>query len=428
MMQPRTIAAHTLGCKLNFAETSQLLRQAEEEGYRVVDFHEKADVYVINTCTVTATAERKCRTVIRQAVHQNRDAVVAVVGCFAQNDAAQIRQIEGVTLVLGNEDKHRLLDILGQRAPRPVVVSEPRSFSPAYSGDDRTRTFFKVQEGCDYFCTYCAIPRARGRSRSADVATTMAVAQRIADSGAKEVVLTGVNTGTFGQHTGESLMQLMQQLDLLPGIERFRISSIEPNLLTSEMIRFVANSRRFAPHFHIPLQAGSDKVLRLMHRRYSTAEYADKLFYIRSLMPDACIAADVMVGFNGEDEATFEQTVDFLTQLPLCYLHVFPYSERPGTAALGMAERVPREERYRRSAVLHQLSDAKKRAFYMQGEDKVHRVLWEAHNHGGYMLGFTGNYLRARRPYDPALVGTVQQVRLQTFHFEEELFDVALTE
>ena len=315
------IAAHTLGCKLNYAETSDHLRRLAEAGHEVVDWTAEADLYIINTCTVTAVAEKKCRSAIRQAHRRNPDAQIVVMGCFAQTAADEVARIPGVTQVLGNESK-RLL-----------------SYSTA--GGHRTRTFFKIQDGCDYFCTYCAIPYARGRSRSATIEETLCAARRIADEGAKEVVLTGINTGTFGQHSGESFLDLLRGLDQIDGILRYRISSIEPNLLTDDIIDFVARSRAFLPHFHIPLQAGSDHVLQLMHRRYTTALYADKVRRIKAAMPDACIAADIMAGFNGENEEEFRKTLDFVASIPISYLHVFTYSDRPGTAALRLGEKIP---------------------------------------------------------------------------------------
>lgn len=380
-----TIAAHTLGCKLNYAETSDLLRRLTEEGHTIVDFHQKADLYIINTCTVTAMAEKKCRNAIRQAHRLNPEAQIVVMGCFAQVAADEIGKMPGVTQVLGNDSK-RLL---------------------SYSGEDRTRTFFKIQDGCDYFCTYCAIPYARGRSRSASIEETLCAARRIADSGAKEVILTGVNTGTFGQHQGESFLELLEKLDQLEGILRYRISSIEPNLLTDDIIRFVASSRAFLPHFHIPLQAGSDHVLQLMHRRYDTALYASKLQRIKELMPDACIAADVMAGFNGETEEEFRKVLSFIDSLPISYLHVFTYSDRPGTAALRLGERIPVAVRHEHTARLLELSEKKHKEFIASQLGKHHPVLWESNNHDGFMCGWTDNYIRLSRPYDPTLVNTV---------------------
>lgn len=382
------IAAHTLGCKLNFAETSDLLRRLVAEGHTVVGWGERADLYIVNTCTVTSVAEKKCRTAIRQAHRQNPDAQIVVMGCFAQVAKDEIEKMPGVTQVLGNDSK-RLL---------------------SYSGEDRTRTFFKIQDGCDYFCTYCAIPFARGRSRSATIEETLCAARRIAATGAREVVLTGVNTGTFGQQHGESFLDLLKGLDGIDGILRYRISSIEPNLLTDDIIDFVASSRAFLPHFHIPLQAGSDHVLALMHRRYDTALYRAKLERIKAVMPDACIAADVMAGFNGESEEEFGKVLGFIDSLPISYLHVFTYSDRPGTAALRLGEKVPVNIRREHTARLIELSERKHHAFIDSQMGKTRPVLWESTPHSKQMLGWTDNYIRLCRPYDDSLVGTVEQV------------------
>ncbi|MGX8713303.1 MAG: MiaB/RimO family radical SAM methylthiotransferase [bacterium] len=386
-----TIAAHTLGCKLNFAETSDLLRQLAGEGHMIVDFHQQADLYLINTCTVTAVAEKKCRNAIHQAHRQNPDAQIVVMGCFAQVAADEIAKMPGVTQVLGNDSK-RLL---------------------SYSGEDRTRTFFKIQDGCDYFCTYCAIPFARGRSRSATIEETLCAARRIAASGSKEVILTGVNTGTFGQHQGESFLDLLRGLDQIEGIIRYRISSIEPNLLTDDIIDFVASSRAFLPHFHIPLQAGSDHVLQLMHRRYNTTLYKDKLLRIKEVMPDACIAADVMAGFNGENEEEFSKVLTFIDSLPISYLHVFTYSDRPGTAALKLGEKIPVPIRREHTARLLELSEKKHKEFIASQLGKRRPVLWESTPHEDKMQGWTDNYIRLAHPYDPTLVNTVTEEIIQ---------------
>ena len=400
------IAAQTLGCKLNFAETSDLLRRLAEEGNTIVDFHSLADLYIVNTCTVTAVAEKKCRNAIRQAHRQNPDAQIVVMGCFAQVAKEEIEKMPGVTQVLGNDSK-RLL---------------------SYSGEDRTRTFFKIQDGCDYFCTYCAIPFARGRSRSATIEETLCAARRISDSGAKEVILTGVNTGTFGQHQGENFLELLEKLDNLEGILRYRISSIEPNLLTDEIIDFVAHSRAFLPHFHIPLQAGSDHVLSLMHRRYDTALYRSKLERIKSVMPDACIAADVMAGFNGETEEEFQKVLRFIDSLPIFYLHVFTYSDRPGTAALKLGEKIPIPVRHEHTARLLELSEKKHKTFIDSQLGKTRPVLWESTQHLSpsklegvpegrgrisYMFGWTDNYIRLSRPYSPTLAGSIEEVEIR---------------
>ncbi|MBQ9547523.1 MAG: tRNA (N(6)-L-threonylcarbamoyladenosine(37)-C(2))-methylthiotransferase MtaB [Bacteroidales bacterium] len=413
------IATHTLGCKLNYAETSNIVRGFVEAGATVVDYHEVADLYVVNTCTVTAIAEKKCRTIIRQAHRQNPDAIIAVVGCFAQNEAQNIANIEGVNIVLGNHDKQRLQSIVESRvwesdSKRQYVSSgfDPKSFDLSFSSGDRTRTFFKIQDGCDYFCTYCAIPIARGRSRSATIDETIAAAHRIAATGAKEVVLTGINTGTFGKAHGETFFDLIKALDKVEGILRYRISSIEPNLITDEIIDFVAQSRTFLPHFHIPLQAGNDKVLRLMHRRYDTALYADKLRYIKQVMPHACIAADIIAGFNGEGQQEFDEACRFVESVPISYLHIFTYSERSNTAALRMTEKVPMHERRERSRILHELSERKKEAFYAEHIGETRPVLWESDNCEGMMMGFTDNYIRLRQAYDPTLVNTITQAAI----------------
>lgn len=424
------IATHTLGCKLNFAETSHILRQFIQAGYESVEFNEKADLYVINTCTVTSVAEKKCRNAIRQAISLNPDAIVAVIGCYAQNEAKEVAQIPGVSIVLGNNDKHRLFEIvttsgvLSSEAGQLTMNEEPKSFSLSYSVGDRTRTFFKIQDGCDYFCTYCAIPFARGRSRSATISETVTMAKEIASSGAKEIVLTGVNTGTFGLHTNESFIDLLREFDKIDGIERFRISSIEPNLLTDEIIHFVKDSERFAHHFHIPLQAGSDKVLKQMHRRYDTDFYRHKIKSIKALMPDCCIAADLMVGFYGEGEREFAQTLEFIDSLPLSYLHVFPYSERPNTLALKMEERVPVEERRRRCGEMLMLSEKKKREFYLQNQGKQVVILWESDQKKGMMHGFTDNYIRVRKPFNSQSVNSLETVTLGNLDEKNDVFDL----
>jgi threonylcarbamoyladenosine tRNA methylthiotransferase MtaB len=403
------IAAHTLGCKLNYAETSDLLRQLGEEGNTIVEWGSVADLYIVNTCTVTAVAEKKCRNAIRQAHRLNPNAQIVVMGCFAQVATEEISKMPGVTQVLGNDSK-RLL---------------------SYSGEDRTRTFFKIQDGCDYFCTYCAIPYARGRSRSATIEETLCAARRIADSGAKEVVLTGVNTGTFGQQQGESLLELLKQLDKLEGILRYRISSIEPNLLTDDIIDFVAHSRTFLPHFHIPLQAGSDHVLQLMHRRYDTTLYRSKLERIKAVMPDACIAADVMAGFNGENEEEFRKVLSFIDSLPISYLHVFTYSDRPGTAALKLGEKIPIPVRHEHTARLLELSEKKHQEFIDSQLGKTRPVLWESTPHSNnqtikqssnhqLIQGWTDNYIRVARPYDASLANTIEPITLSTRNIVKE--------
>lgn len=407
----KRLATHTLGCKLNFAETSNLVRKFQAAGYTTVDFAEEADVYVVNTCTVTAVAEKKCRSIIRQAHRTNPDAVIAVIGCFAQNAPQEIEQIEGVKIILGNDQKHNLLQFV-EEARKVTSTEQPRSFELSYSQGDRTRTFFKIQDGCDYFCTYCAIPFARGRSRSATIEETIGTAREIAAGGAKEIVLTGVNTGTFGLHQEESFEQLLRELDKVEGIERYRISSIEPNLITDEILQFVAGSRAFTPHFHIPIQAASDVVLKNMHRRYDVAFYREKIMRIKELMPDACIAADLMVGFHGETEEEFEKGLRFIEEIPISYLHVFTYSERPNTMALKMPGRVPVHERRQRNEQMTLLSNSKRHQFIMSQMGSTRKVLWESTNHDGIMQGWTDNYIRLQMPYDESKINTLTELKI----------------
>lgn len=412
----KKVAIHTLGCKLNFSESSDIVRRFVERGFQVVDFKEFADVYIVNTCTVTALAEKKCRNAIRQAVSLNPDAIVAAVGCFAQVNPQDIAKIEGVDFILGNADKHKLADYIisgdyDKKNMKTVVpMGDGDEFVATYSTDDRTRTFFKIQDGCDYFCTYCEIPFARGRNRSQSIDETIAKANEIARTGAKEVVLTGINTGEFGKQRGESLFQLIRELDKIEDILRYRISSIEPNLITDEMIDFIATSRAFLPHFHIPLQSGSDAVLQTMKRRYTTEFYAGRLKKIKSVMPDACIAADIIVGFNGETDAEFQRVCDFINSIPISYLHIFTYSERPNTRALSLPGKVPVDVRRERSRILHRISEEKKRIFYEENFGKSHKVLWESDLHEGLMLGFTENYIRVKTPFDEKKTNTVEEV------------------
>ena len=413
-----TVAIHTLGCKLNFSESSDLARRFVEHGFRVVDFKQKADVYIINTCTVTALAEKKCRTIIRQAVSLNPDAIVAAIGCFAQNNSKEIETIEGVDFILGNNDKHKLLDYIlesscGSALHKKVLpMGENDVFVPTYSTGDRTRSFFKVQDGCNYFCTYCAIPFARGRNRSMNVADTVAKAKEITNYGMKEVVITGINTDEFGKLHGETFFDLIKELNKIEPILRYRISSIEPNLITDDMIDFIAQSRAFLPHFHIPLQAGSDTMLSLMNRRYDTKLYAERLEKIKSVMPHACIACDIIAGFTGETDELFDEACHFINSVPISYLHVFTYSERPNTKSLSHSGKVPVSKRRERSKILHQISEAKKLEFYKQNEGTTRSVLWESDVHGGYMFGFTDNYIKVRTPYSEKLVNEVTPVVL----------------
>lgn len=415
----KTIAFHTLGCKLNFAESSYLAGSFVEMGYIQVEFKQKADVYVINTCTVTQVAEKKCRNAIRLARKLNPEAIVAVIGCMSQVNDKEIEKIEGVDLILGNDDKTKLLSLIENYEKKSSAenlvfdISRLKSFYPSYSSSDRTRAFLKVQDGCDYFCTYCAIPYSRGRSRSSDVASIVADARKLADQGKKEVVLTGVNIGDFGKQSGESFLDLIKALDTVEGVERYRISSIEPNLITEEIIDFCSESRTFLPHFHIPLQSGSNKVLHLMKRKYERELFAQRVEYIKRVMPDAFIAADVIVGFPRETKEDFEDAKSFIESLPLAALHVFTYSERPGTPASVMSGSVPISERHERSAELQRISELKKEQFYQDNKGKEVNVLWESDEEDGMMFGFTDNYIRVGRSFDISYINTITREKLE---------------
>lgn len=415
----RTIAFHTLGCKLNFAESSYLAGIFVAKGYEQVDFREKADVYVINTCTVTRIAEKKCRNAIRMARNLNPDAIIAVMGCMSQLNDKQIEKIEGVDFIIGNDDKIKLVDLIEERHVKAETenlvldISRLKSYYPSYSSSDRTRSFLKIQDGCDYFCTYCAIPYSRGRSRNDDIASVVAQAKILAEQGKKEVVLTGVNIGDFGKSTGESFLDLIKALDKVEGIERYRISSIEPNLITEEVIDFCVESKAFLPHFHIPLQAGTNKILRLMKRKYERELFAQRVNYINKVMPHAFIAADVIVGFPGETEEDFDDTKAFIEQLPLAALHVFTYSERPGTPAASMQGSVPISERHRRSEELQKISDRKKQEFYLNNKGCELNVLWESDEEDGMMFGWTDNYIRVGRKYDKLYVNTITKEKIE---------------
>lgn len=412
----KTVAFHTLGCKLNFSETSTIARLMLDQGFEKRSFSGPADVYVINTCSVTENADRECRLIVKNALAQNPDAFVAVVGCYAQLKPAEISGIEGVDVVLGATEKFKLLNYIqfsGKQAHTQVhncEISEADFFVDSYSLGDRTRSFLKVQDGCDYSCTFCTIPMARGTSRSDTIANVVANARKIAASGVKEIVLTGVNIGDFGygvkvDGTGKKLrettfLQLISKLDEVEGIERFRISSIEPNLLKNEIISFVAASGRFVPHFHIPLQSGSNTVLKRMKRRYQRELYSERVDAIRQAMPHCCIGVDVIVGFPGETEAEFLETYNFLNTLDVSYLHVFTYSERDNTEAAGMDYPVPMAERKRRNKMLRILSAKKLRAFYEQQKGCKLTVIFEYENKEGFMYGFTQNYVKVKHPYD----------------------------
>lgn len=422
MGSTRTAAFHTLGCKLNFAETSTLARSLEEAGYARVKVEERPDVFVLNTCSVTENADKECRQWVRRFQRINPEAFVAVVGCYAQLKPQEIAGIPGVDLVLGANEKfdlaghiercHAGLDPASRKGKAIFgPIKDVKQFIPSYNTADRTRTFLKVQDGCDYFCSFCTIPLARGRSRSATIAETVAIAERIAASGVKEIVLTGVNTGDFGRLNGEDFLGLVQALDPVEGIERFRISSIEPNLCSDEVIDFVASSRAFMPHFHMPLQSGSDTILERMRRRYNTALYADRVAHIKRVMPHACIGADVITGTPGETHEEFLKTHAFLRSVAVDYLHVFTYSERANTTAVRMDDSVPMQERRERTKQLRILGSKLQRAHYERHAGTTRPVLFESENIDGMMHGYTDNYIRVAMPYTAALTNTVLPVR-----------------
>ncbi|MCP4440681.1 MAG: tRNA (N(6)-L-threonylcarbamoyladenosine(37)-C(2))-methylthiotransferase MtaB [Aureispira sp.] len=431
MATPKTVAFHTLGCKLNFSETSSIGRMFEDAGYAQVKFEEPADIYVINTCSVTDFADRKCRKVVRKALRKAPDAFVVMVGCYAQLKPKEISEIEGVDLVLGAAQKFKILDYIDDlsKAPGKGMVSagdvqEANTFVNSFSFGDRTRSFLKVQDGCNYKCSFCTIPQARGKSRSDTISSLIENAQQIAQKGIKEIVLTGVNIGDFGNGTEvieglkpkkEALfIDLIRELDHVEGIERFRISSIEPNLLTNEIINFVAESNRFVPHFHIPLQSGNNKQLKMMRRRYKRELYADRVAQIKKVMPHCCIGVDVIVGFPGETDEDFKETYQFINELDISYLHVFTYSERANTPAAEMADVVPVHIRRERNEMLRILSEKKKRYFYNQHIGEERPVLWEAKNIKGKMTGFTDNYIKVAVDYNEDLINTFTQNQLKS--------------
>ena len=427
IFQDKKAAYYTLGCKLNFAETSTLGQQLKEAGVRTVRKGEVADICVVNTCSVTEVADRKCRQAIHRLVKNHPGAFVVVTGCYAQLKPERIADIEGVDLVVGAEEKGRIVEIINERLSLRTsaerILSTPmkdiRTFAPSCSRGDRTRYFLKVQDGCDYFCTYCTIPYARGRSRNGTIASLVDQARRVAAEGGKEIVITGVNIGDFGKTTGETFFDLVKALDEVEGIRRYRISSIEPNLLTDEIIDYVARSRAFMPHFHIPLQSGCDEVLRLMHRRYDTALFADRIAHIKRVMPDAFIGVDVIVGTRGETEEYFDTAHRFLQELDITQLHVFSYSERPGTQALKIDHKVTPEEKHRRSQLLLNLSDEKTEAFYARHIGREATVLLEHPKAGQPFHGFTDNYVRVEVADAPAHMDN-QLVRVRLGNFNED--------
>lgn len=431
MATPRSVAFHTLGCKLNYSETSAISRQFEGAGYSVVPYSEPANVYVINTCSVTDFADKKCRQAVRKALRKAPDARVIVTGCYAQLKPKEISEIEGVDLVLGAAEKFRILEFVDQLSVGENEnsffageITDVEGFNNAYSFGDRTRSFLKVQDGCDYKCSFCTIPLARGASRSNTVKSVVETAQEIVEKDIKEVVLTGVNIGDFGlidEATGgssverprETFRDLITALDDVDGIDRFRISSIEPNLLTDEIISFVAQSKRFVPHFHIPLQSGNDKLLKMMRRRYKRVLYADRVALIKKLMPYACIGVDVIVGFPGETDEDFKESYRFINELDISYLHVFTYSERANTHAINLEEPVPMNVRRERNEMLRILSDKKKRHFYDQHIGSTRPVLFEQYKNEDYLTGFTDNYVKVLIPKAEGLLNCILPVNLK---------------
>lgn len=427
MQNTQKVAFYTFGCKLNYSETSTIARQFTEAGYSKVEFTDNADVYVINTCSVTENADKKCRHLVSRTRRQTPDAKIVVIGCYAQLQPEEIAGFEGVDLVLGAKEKFKVLDYVNTLPTgnahaeiHSCAIDDVDFYTSAYSFGDRTRTFLKVQDGCDYGCTFCTIPLARGRSRSPRIENVVRQAQEIAQTEVKEVVLTGVNIGDFGKgesgarKSDEHFINLIQALDDVEGIGRYRISSIEPNLLSNEIIEFVAGSKRFMPHFHIPLQSGSNKLLKQMRRRYLRELYADRVTHIKQLMPHCCIGVDVIVGFPGETDEDFMETYQFLNELDVSYFHVFTYSERPDTLAIDMDGVVPMHVRKKRNEMLRILSDKKRRVFYEQQIGQSREALFEGDvTADGYMHGFTDNYVKVKRPFNADAINTIETVTLQ---------------
>jgi len=425
----KSVAFHTLGCKLNFAETSTIARQFQENGYKKVEFSSIADVYIVNTCSVTENADRECKSIVKKALNLNPDAFIVIIGCYAQLKPEEIAKIDGVDLVLGAKEKFNIIHYLSDLEKNKTQIhsceiNETDFYVGSYSIGDRTRAFLKVQDGCDYKCTYCTIPLARGISRSDTVENIIKQAQEIASQNIKEIVLTGVNIGDYGK--GEfgnkkhenTFLELIQNLDNVEGIDRIRISSIEPNLLSNEIIEFVADSKKFVPHFHIPLQSGSDELLKKMKRRYLTALYTEKVAIIKNLMPDCCIGVDVIVGFPGETEDLFLETYNYINNLDISYLHVFTYSERENTEAFLMEGIVPISERKKRNKMLRILSEKKRIQFYESQLGKEKTVLWEHENKKGKMYGFTENYVKICTNFENEKINTIEKISLEKMNSE----------
>ena len=419
--QAKRVAFHTLGCKLNFSETSTISRDFLSHGFEKVNYRDKADIYVLNTCSVTENADKEARKFIRQAKQRNPNSSVAVIGCYAQLKPNDIAAIDGVDIVLGAEEKFNLLnhlDSINLNGSTKVIQSEidqVHKFTPSYSSAERTRSFLKIQDGCDYTCSFCTIPLARGQSRSDTISNTLKVAKEVAETDTREIVLTGVNIGDYGKGSNETFFDLIQQLDLLDGIDRIRISSIEPNLLTNDIIEFCASSKKFMPHFHVPLQSGSDKILGAMRRRYKRDLFVNRVTRIKQTIADACIGVDVIVGFPGETDKDFLETYNFLNELDISYLHVFTYSERPNTDAIKMNEVVSKEIRKERSKMLHILSDKKRRFFHDQFISKFRPVLFE-NMKNGKLLGHTDNYIQIQMEGGSELINSIHSVKLVDNH------------
>ena len=425
MIDRKKVAFYTLGCKLNFSETATIARNIQDEGFDRVEFSEFANIYVINTCSVTENADKRFKTIVKQAQRINEAAFIVAVGCYAQLQPEELAAVNGVDLVLGATEKFKITDYLNQLTKNDTAaihsceIADADFYVSSYSIGDRTRAFLKVQDGCDYKCTYCTIPLARGISRSDTLQNVLDNAKKIADHGIKEIVLTGVNIGDYGKGENgnkkheHTFFELVQALDTISGIHRLRISSIEPNLLKDETIDFVANSNSFVPHFHVPLQSGSNVMLKAMRRRYMKELYVDRVEHIKRVLPDACIGVDVIVGFPGETDEIFLETYNFLNDLDISYLHVFSYSERPNTHAATLSNEVPKSVRSKRSKMLRGLSAKKRRAFYESQITTEHTVLFEGENKQGYIHGFTENYVKVKSPWNPSLVNTLHKVSLK---------------
>ena len=434
MNHNRKVAFYTLGCKLNFSESSTIGRMMLDAGYAKVDFDDYPDIFVINTCSVTENADKKCKQLVKRAMKINPKGFVIIIGCYAQLKPQEIADITGVDLVLGANEKFNIVEHLDNIEKREIArvknenIRETKDFIPAYSFGDRTRSFLKIQDGCDYFCTFCTIPLARGKSRNASIAETIQKAEEIGNTEIKEVVLTGVNIGDFGQGGTENFFMLVKALDKVNGIDRFRISSIEPNLLGNEIIDYcLTKSEKFAPHFHIPLQSGNDRLLKAMRRKYDRTLFAERIEKINQINPYTCIGVDVIVGFPGETEDDFLDTVKFLNNLDVSYLHVFTYSERAKTTAIKLGDPVPLFVRKQRSRQLHILSEKKKRSFYEKNIGQIGLVLLEGDNHDGFMHGFTENYIKVKIPFDASLINSFVHVQHDSIG-SEGIMNVTLLE